>query len=134
MKYLPSLLIFALLTACASFTTQSLSPFVGKYEGRWGSQDGAGKLFLDITQLPDKPVDADISFNYNETKIHAKTESVTIMDKQIIILISWDIQSTRGKTKLIGTLENNKISGTLSNSPEENTNDGSWNVTRKNSD
>ncbi len=132
MKYLPTLLIFAFLTACASFTSPSVSPFVGKYEGRWGSQDGAGKLFLDITQLPNNQLTADVSFMYSGTSIHAKTESVTVKDSQIAVLISWDIQSTHGTTKLTGTLENAKISGTLSNSPDENSNDGSWNVTRKN--
>ena len=131
MKYLPTLLVFALLTACASFTSPHLSPFVGKYEGRWGSQDGAGKLFLNITQLPDNQPTADVSFNYSGTSIHAKTESVAIKDKQITVLISWEIQSTRGTTKLTGTLDDNKISGILSNSPEENTNDGKWSVTRK---
>jgi hypothetical protein len=128
MKNLPSILIFLLLTACASFTSQVSSPFVGHYEGRWKSQDGSGKLVLNITQLNNSQPTADVNFNYEGIPIHAKTEELTIKDNQITILISWDVQSTHGTTKLLGTLVDKQISGTLSNNPELNTTDGTWTV------
>lgn len=130
-KLFSSLALIVCLSACASFCLSPKSPFVGIFNGRWESAGAAGgNLRFTITEAEDKKLSALSSFTFNDTDVHAKTESLVIDGDKFTIILDWEIQSTSGTTKLTGTLVGDQIKGTYINNPSEEPATGTWSVTR----
>lgn len=102
----------------------------GDYAGKWKGINGAsGELRIKLKQ--DAAVwSADVSFTFEDSPVPAKATLVKVEGMKFEMVIEWEIQGTRGYSKLTGGWKEDRLQGEYDSQPVEAASRGTWELIR----
>jgi hypothetical protein len=106
------------------------SPLAGEFHGRWQSSgEGGGAVRLEFRQEQNGWV-AQHSFTVNDVVVPTKVVMLKVENRKVEFVIEWTIDTTMGRSKVVGELKDDVLSGSYESTSGDETTTGTWRATR----